>query len=270
MKLPDSLSRSMDAAHFLARCYRYRLRTERLQIKTLMKLRLRGATVIDVGANKGIYCYWLTRAVGSSGRVLAVEPQPEMFAGIGLLRSRYDWTNLQVLDLCLSDTEGTRLLSREKVGDGSASLEQKRHRGGNETILVKTTRLDAISHTLSNLKFIKCDVEGHELALLWQIVFSRLFFTDFLSAIWALLRRRPKDEIDDGVTYGWHGWLRRRPVDSFFSAPRMRGDDVAGRRRRSLSSKRGDEDLAKIALRSDQVQAPPSAADAPAHKSTVP
>ncbi|MGX9431230.1 hypothetical protein, partial [Bradyrhizobium sp. LeoA1S1] len=38
------------------------------------------------------------------------------------------------------------------------------------------------------------------LALLWQIVFSPLFFTDLLSAIWALLRRRPKDEIDDGVT----------------------------------------------------------------------
>ncbi|RXG85275.1 hypothetical protein EAV90_35530, partial [Bradyrhizobium vignae] len=42
------------------------------------------------------------------------------------------------------------------------------------------------------------------LALLWQIVFSPLFFTDLPSAIWAMLRRRPKDEIDDGVTYGWH------------------------------------------------------------------
>ena len=108
------------------------------------------------------------------------------------------------------------------------------------------------------------------LALLWQNVFAPLFFKDLLSARWALPRRRPKDEIDDGVTYGGHGWLRRRPVDSFFSAPRMRGGDVAGRRRQSLSSGRGDEDLAMTALRSDQVQAPPSTADAPAHKSTVP
>src|ERR1700746_1628767 len=95
--------------------------------------------------------------------------------------------------------------------------------------------------------------------------FSRMF-----SAIRAPLRRRSKDEINDGVTYGGHGWLRRRPVDSFFSAPRMRGDDVAGRRRQSLSSGRGDEDLAMIALRSDQVQAPPSTADGLAHKSIVP
>ncbi|MCK1348565.1 hypothetical protein, partial [Bradyrhizobium sp. CW11] len=33
------------------------------------------------------------------------------------------------------------------------------------------------------------------LALLWQNVFSPLFFKDLLSAIWALLGRRPKDEI---------------------------------------------------------------------------
>ncbi|MCK1592117.1 hypothetical protein, partial [Bradyrhizobium sp. 169] len=54
------------------------------------------------------------------------------------------------------------------------------------------------------------------LALLWQNVFSPLFFKDLLSAIWALLGRRPKDEIDDGVTCGGHSRLRRRPVDSFF------------------------------------------------------
>src|SRR3954447_5070758 len=109
-----------------------------------------------------------------------------------------------------------------------------------------------------------------ELALLWQNVFAPLFFKDLFSAIRAPLRRRPKDEVDDGVTYGGHGWMRRRPVDSFFSAPRMRGDDAAGRRRQSLSSRRGDGGPAMIALRSDQVQAPPSTADAPAHKSIVP
>lgn len=58
------------------------------------------------------------------------------------------------------------------------------------------------------------DIRG--LALLWQNVFSPLFFKDLFSAMWTPLRRRPKDEIDDGVTYGGHGWLRRRPVDSFF------------------------------------------------------
>ncbi|MGO4512630.1 hypothetical protein AB4Z51_37140, partial [Bradyrhizobium sp. 2TAF36] len=57
------------------------------------------------------------------------------------------------------------------------------------------------------------DICLDSLTLLWQNVFAPLFFKDLLSAIWALLRRRPKDEIDDGVTYGGHGWLGRRPVD---------------------------------------------------------
>jgi hypothetical protein len=107
-------------------------------------------------------------------------------------------------------------------------------------------------------------------ALLWQNPFAPVFFKDLFLAVWTSLRRRPKDEIDYGVTYGRHCWLRRRSVDSFFSAPRVRGDDVAGRRRRSLSSGRGDEDPAMIAPRSDQVQVPPSTADALAHKSILP
>ncbi len=54
------------------------------------------------------------------------------------------------------------------------------------------------------------------LALLWQNLFAPVFFKDLSSAVWAPLRRRPKDEIDDGVTYGGHRWLGRRSVDSFF------------------------------------------------------
>ena len=39
----------LDTAHFLVRCLRYRFRTEKLQIKTMMRLNLRGATVLDIG-----------------------------------------------------------------------------------------------------------------------------------------------------------------------------------------------------------------------------
>ncbi|MCK1738277.1 transposase [Bradyrhizobium sp. 138] len=38
------------------------------------------------------------------------------------------------------------------------------------------------------------------------------FFKDLFSAVWAMLRKRPKEEIDDGVTYCGHGRLRRRPL----------------------------------------------------------
>ena len=60
---------NFEDAHFLVRCLRYRFRIEKLPLKTLLRLDLKGATVIDIGANKGIYSFWLSRAVGPSGKV---------------------------------------------------------------------------------------------------------------------------------------------------------------------------------------------------------
>src|ERR1700683_5098296 len=113
----------IDNAHFLVRCLRYRFRTEKLQIKTMMSLQLRGATVLDIGANKGIYCFWMMRAVGPSGRVIAFEPQPEMRDSIERQKSRFDWRNLRVMNVALSNSDGSMNLSRRKIGDGRATLE---------------------------------------------------------------------------------------------------------------------------------------------------
>jgi FkbM family methyltransferase len=157
------LSGFLDTAHFLVRCLRYRFRTESLQIKTMMQLNLHGATVLDIGANKGIYCFWMARAVGTAGRVIAFEPQPEMHEAIETLKRRFGWLNLRVLNVALSDRDGHRRLSRQKIGDGSATLEASRHRRENKMLDVVATRMDDLpDDTFSNLKFIKCDVEGHE------------------------------------------------------------------------------------------------------------
>jgi FkbM family methyltransferase len=154
----------LDNAHFLIRCLRYRLRTEKLQIKTMMGLKLRGATVLDIGANKGLYCFWMMRAVGPSGHVIAFEPQPEMRNGIERQKLRFDWSNLRVMNVALSDLDGEMNLSRQRIGDGSATLEVTRRRSTDETLDVKVAKLDTIAdETFSKLKFIKCDVEGHEL-----------------------------------------------------------------------------------------------------------
>src|SRR5262245_57751500 len=142
---------------------RYRLHTEKLEIKTLMQLELNGATALDIGANKGIYCFWMLRAVGRSGRVVAFEPQPEMAEAIGQKQARFDWPNLEIINIALSDAEGTLNLARDRIGDGSASLEASRHRAGQDRLDVPVRRLDALAgELLANLKFVKCDVEGHE------------------------------------------------------------------------------------------------------------
>jgi len=154
----------IDFIHFLIRCLRYRFRTERLQLKTLMRLDLRGATVLDIGANKGIYCFWLARSVGGRGRVIAFEPQPEMRGAIEHKARCLRLNNLSIISAALSEIPGKLILSRRMTGDGSASVESQRHVEGHERINVASVCLDDLPEAmLRGLKFIKCDVEGHEL-----------------------------------------------------------------------------------------------------------
>src|ERR1700759_2990543 len=113
-------------AHFLVRCLRYRFRTERLPLQTLLRLNLKGATAIDIGANKGIYSFWLSRAVGPSGKVLAFEPQPEMINYIQHRKQSFALDNVEIIPTALSDRHGTAQLTRQRIGDGSASLQLER------------------------------------------------------------------------------------------------------------------------------------------------
>jgi len=103
----------------------------------------------------------MLRAVGALGRALAFEPQPEMRDYIERRKVRSGWRNLTLFNVALSNTEGVAILARQRVGDGSASLQDARRRQDSETITVPLTTLDRLDD-LANLKFIKCDVEGHE------------------------------------------------------------------------------------------------------------
>jgi FkbM family methyltransferase len=183
-----SQSAFIDHVHFLVRCLRYRFRTEKLEIRTMMSLRLGGATVLDIGANKGIYCFWMMRAVGPSGRVIAFEPQPEMRDSIERQKRRFDWSNLRVMNVALSNSDGSMHLSRQRIGDGSATLEAERRRSTDATLDVQVTKLDAVAdETFANLKFIKCDVEGHELNV-------------FLGGEQTIRRHRPVVQFESTVT----------------------------------------------------------------------
>src|ERR1700730_12311466 len=90
------------------------------------------------------------------------------------------------------------------------------------------------------------------------------------STMRASLRRQSSEEFDDCVAHGGQSWLRRRAGDSFFSASLLRDGGAGGRRKRSLSSARDGEALARIAPRSDRDRVLLSAAGEPARKSNVP
>ena len=156
----------VDRLHYRHRCWRYRLRTERLPLSVLAALRLRGATVLDIGANRGLWCHWLHRAVGPSGRVIAFEPQPELGDALQAIARWRGWPGFRLVRAGLSDAPGRLVLRRGRVGDGSATFEPREDAPGRQQVEVEVTTLDAVLDPGRPVRFAKCDVEGHE----WHVL----------------------------------------------------------------------------------------------------
>jgi FkbM family methyltransferase len=114
-----------------------------------------GGTVYDIGANVGFYTLIASRAVGPTGRVVAFEPSPR---NLGFLRHHLNLnhnTNVQVMDLAVSDSEG---VTRFLVGK-DPRISQITAAGD---ITVHTTSLDRRMGELPLPDLIEMDIEGAE------------------------------------------------------------------------------------------------------------
>jgi len=223
----------VDHVHFLHRAWRYRLRTEKQELAYVRSRRLIGRTVVDVGAHRGIYSYWLREAVGPSGRVVAFEPQPEMIAELKKLKHSFRARNIDIIESGLTDTPGTATLRRVGMHTGGASLEPAKsgHADADEsTFEVPVTTLDTFfAERTSNpsaqplplgpVALIKCDVEGHE-----QAVFrgaERLLREDRPALLFEChdAHARAGDVFEDLRSLGYVGWLldgqNHHPVERF-------------------------------------------------------
>lgn len=117
-----------------------------------------GMTVIDIGANLGVYSVPMSRLVGHTGRVLAHEPGSQ--ARSLLLRSRElnRASNLEVLSSALSDREGEGRL----VFGGSSELNALGDHGAGETVAVTTLDRAHFVRGGPPPDFVKIDAEGEE------------------------------------------------------------------------------------------------------------
>lgn len=149
--------------HMLHRAWRYRFRTERDEIGFLLKQDLAGKLAVDIGANRGIYSFWMHKKVGPTGRVVGFEPQPEMIEALNRLRNSFKLSNFTIVNAGLSTEPGELQLVRKPDHWGGASFERE-PTGDEESMIVPVTTLDlhAAEHFDRPVGFIKCDVEGHE------------------------------------------------------------------------------------------------------------
>jgi len=148
----------------LYRAWRYRWKIERREIRFLRRTIRPGQTVVDVGAHKGAWTYWMHRSVGRSGHVIAFEPQAELADYLVRVSRALKMDEVNVVSCALSSRSGTTTLVRP-VGRPWPSAAITSHKGQNEEIVsVKANTLDDffIEHPRRPVGFIKCDVEGHE------------------------------------------------------------------------------------------------------------
>ncbi len=151
--------------HVLHRAWRYRLRADRDELAFLFNHNLVGQTVLDIGANHGIYSYWMQKCVGPTGAVVAFEPQPELCEYLQDLKAAFSLHSVQIANVALSSESGEATLTRPKGHWGGASLNHV-EQSDVEQLRVDKTTLDGFLErhpSLAKVGFIKCDVEGHEL-----------------------------------------------------------------------------------------------------------
>lgn len=174
--MSDRLS-LFERLHHLHRAWRYRLRSERDELAFMRRCNVAGRTAVDIGAHRGLYSWWMHKAVGPAGRVVAFEPQPEMLGHLGRLKRSFRLDRLTIEASGLSSAPGQMRLVRETGHSGGARLDPTgaiAHRaaaasaaGAIETLEVPVTTLDEYfaSRPGPPVAFIKCDVEGHESAV---------------------------------------------------------------------------------------------------------
>ena len=138
------------------------------EVRELHRLVEYGSSVVDVGAHIGDYTYALCRHVGSAGRVIAVEPIPDLARMLSRATRRMGMP-VTVFNCALSSRQGEAELQIPMQNGrrlaGLASLEH--HTPSGVSRHVSVCLLDELcTDVRGRISFIKIDVEGHELEVL--------------------------------------------------------------------------------------------------------
>lgn len=137
-----------------------------------------GDTVIDIGANSGMYSYPLSRIVGSSGQVYAFEPVPSTYRTLRIVARLLRMKNVQMFSKGCSDHDERCVFSVPVQASGAIASGLAHRRPddpaaepqpadgiiGMRDIEVELVALDDFLPSLNDISFVKCDVEGAELS----------------------------------------------------------------------------------------------------------
>ncbi len=129
---------------------------------------------IDIGANLGYYTRTLSRLVGPTGRVYAVEPVPPIFEVLS--KNCRKCHNVTLMNIALGDENKSITMANDTVGeDGYFGTGQNFVKEGATSSKViefsaVMQRGSEIFASLTRLDLIKCDIEGYEDVVIPQML----------------------------------------------------------------------------------------------------
>lgn len=157
----------LERLKFVYRGYRYRYRLDPTEIQYIQRTLDKGEIAADIGAHKGGYLYWLSKQVGTTGKIYAFEPQPNLFSYLDQIQQLAMPANVALENLGLSSTEGVLDFYIPEQGGksspGATFNVQKIEEEDCRVIQVKTTTVDKYFGDKRPPSLLKIDVEGHEL-----------------------------------------------------------------------------------------------------------
>ncbi len=153
-------------SRFAIRAWKARFRDHLAEMSVIKRHIKPGDTVCDVGANKGSFVYWLSRWVGTSGRVVAFEAQNDLAGRLDRICKATSLLNVKVEAKAVDATSGRRELYIPVRHQPGASLNRP-DLPDDEIVTagVATVALDDYFGVDQRISVLKVDVEGAELGV---------------------------------------------------------------------------------------------------------
>jgi FkbM family methyltransferase len=122
-----------------------------------------GFTFVDVGANVGAYALFVASRAGPSAKVLAVEPQPEIFERLTYNIRLNAFATIKALDCAVAEKAGEVTLFLDPKNSGESSLKIVNSGGATPLRVRARTLMDLVREEgWDRLDAVKLDVEGAE------------------------------------------------------------------------------------------------------------
>lgn len=147
-----------------------RLGDEYQDVYFLKKMIRPGDVCIDIGAHLGYYTFQLSRLTGDGGKVLAIEPVAKFHSVLQKRIVRKNHRNIELLKTALGGSGefveiGIPKVNNQKKFGHARIRELSDWLEYVESEKVPNTSGDKLFGNLRRLDFIKCDVEGAEVAV---------------------------------------------------------------------------------------------------------